>query len=90
MLILNGHASHISTAIIQYCLDHKIILLCLPPHTTYILQLLDVGLFAPLATAYKANIRSITRLGASYSVDKVDFLEQYQKARASAFSTLNI
>ena len=90
LLILDGYASHITSAVIQYCLDHKIILLCLPPHTMHVLQPLDVGLFAPLATAYKANIRSITRLGASYSVDKVDFLEQYQKARASAFSILNI
>ena len=90
MLILDGHTSYITTAIIQYALDHKFILLCLPPHTTHVLQPLDVGLFAPLATAYKANIRSITRLGASAHVNKVDFLEQYQKARASAFSIPNI
>ena len=90
MLILNSHASHLSTTAIEFSLASNIILLCLPPHTTYILQPLDVGLFAPLASAYKKNIHSITRLSASYVVDKVDFLEQYQKARTSAFTIHNI
>ena len=90
MLILDGHASHLSTAAIEFSLASNIILLCLPPHTTHILQPLDVGLFAPLASAYKKNIHRITRLGASYVVDKVDFLEQYQKARTSAFTIHNI
>ena len=90
MLIFDGHASYITTTTIQYYMSENIILLCLPPHTTHVLQPLNVSLFAPLATAYKANIRSITQLGASYSVDKVNFLEQYQKARVSAFTILNI
>ena len=90
LLIFDGHASHVSTAAVDFCLRNDIILLCLPPHSTHVLQPLDIGLFAPLATAYKANIRSITRLGASYSIDKVDFLEQYQKARTSAFTFSNI
>ena len=75
MLILNGHASHLSTAAIEFSLASNINLLYLPPHTTHILQPLDVSLFTPLASAYKKNIYSITRLGASYVVDKVDFLE---------------
>ena len=90
MLIFDRHASHVSSAAVAFCLSNNIILLCLPPHTTHVLQPLDVGLFAPLATAYKANVRSITRLAAFYSIDKVDFLEQYQKARASAFTKSNI
>lgn len=48
MLILDGHASHISTAAIEFCIRQKIILLCLPAHTTHILQPLDVGVFGPL------------------------------------------
>ena len=89
ILILDGHASYISTAAIEFSVCNDIILLCLPPHTTYLLQPLDVGLFAPLAAAYKKNIHSITRLGASYSINEIDFLEQYQKARMSAFTVLN-
>lgn len=90
MLLVDGHASHITTAAIQYCIDQKIILLCLPPHTTHLLQPLDVGVFAPLATAYKSHVQRITRLGASYHVDKVDFLQVYQQARQEAITPINV
>ena len=33
LLLMDGHASHISTDVIQYCIAQKIILLCLPAHT---------------------------------------------------------
>jgi len=90
MLLVDGHASHITTAAIQYCVDHKIILLCLPPHTTHLLQPLDVGIFSPLATAYKSHVQRITRLGGSYHIDKVDFLKIYQLARYEAITPINI
>ncbi len=54
------------------------------------LTLLDVGVFASLATAYKAYVQRVTRLGASYSIDKTDFLELYQLARHEAITPLNI
>ena len=90
MLLVDGHASHISTAAIQYYIDQKIILLCLPAHTTHLLQPLDVGVFAPLSTAYKRGVHSITRYSARYHIDKVDFLELYKKARIEAISSINI
>ena len=73
MLILDGHTSYISTAAIEFCISQNIILLCLPAHTTHLLQPLDVGVFAPLATAYQNHVQRTTRLGASYSIDKVGF-----------------
>jgi hypothetical protein len=90
MLLIDGHASHITTKVIDYCISQKIILLCLPAHTTHLLQPLDVGVFAPLATAYKAHVQRVTRLGGSYSIDKTDFLELYQQARHEAITPLNI
>ena len=90
MLLIDGHASHITTQVIDYCISQKIILLCLPAHTTHLLQPLDVGVFAPLATAYKAHVQRVTRLGASYSIDKTDFLKLYQLARHEAITPLNI
>jgi hypothetical protein len=37
LLILDGYASHLSTAAIRFCIASKIIPLCLPPHTTHLL-----------------------------------------------------
>ena len=75
LLILDGHASHITTAAIRFCIASKIIPLCLPPHTTHFLQPLDIGIFSPLATAYKAGVRERSKYIVSYSIDKIDFLE---------------
>jgi len=85
MLIVDSYASHITTKVIKFCLAYRIILLCLPPHTTHMLQLLDVGLFAPLASLYKKGIQERSRFLINYSIDKVDFLEIYRSAREEAF-----
>ncbi len=90
MLLIDGHASHITTKVIDYCISQKIVLLCLSAHTTHLLQPLDVGVFAPLATAYKAHVQRVTRLGGSYSIDKTDFLELYQQAWHEAITPPNI
>lgn len=90
MLCLDGHTLHVSTEVIEFCLARKIILLYLPAHTTHVLQPLDVGIFAPLAIAYKNHVHRTTLFGASYSIDKVDFLELYGRARSEAITPINI
>ena len=90
LLIFDGHASHITTEAIRFCIEKKIVLLCLPPHSTHILQPLDIGVFSPLATAYKNGVQARTRFGASYAIDKVDFLEIYSHARKEAVTEENI
>jgi hypothetical protein len=90
MLIVNGHASYVTTKAIKFCLDYKIVLLCLPPHSTHILQLLDVRIFAALAALYKKGVCERSRFLIDYSIDKVDFLEIYKRARAGAITESNI
>jgi hypothetical protein len=48
LIILDGHRSHITLEFCEYDLVHNIALFCLPPHSTHMLQPLDVGLFGPL------------------------------------------
>ena len=45
LLVLDGHGSHITIDVIKYAQSKEIHLLCLPSHTSHILQLLDVGVF---------------------------------------------
>jgi hypothetical protein len=52
LLIVDGHESHCSIEFIEFCDEHFISLLILPPHTTHLLQPLDVGIFGPLSKAY--------------------------------------
>jgi len=48
LLVYDGHDSHISGSFIAHCLQNRIILLILPPHTSHLLQPLDVAIFGPL------------------------------------------
>jgi hypothetical protein len=48
LLILDGHESHHSTEFELYYQQNNIITLCIPPHSSYLLQPLDVGYFGPL------------------------------------------
>ena len=52
LLIQDGHYSHISIDVIELAKAHSIHLLCLPPHTTHILQPLDVGVFKSFKAAF--------------------------------------
>jgi hypothetical protein len=80
LLILDGHSSHVSFEFVAFCNENDIILLCLPPHSTHVLQPLDVGIFSPLAKAYKILVQESAVFGATY-VDNTTFLRTFQEAR---------
>ena len=48
LLIEDGHSSHISMEVIELARCNNIHVLCLPSHTTHLLQPLDVGVFKSL------------------------------------------
>jgi hypothetical protein len=83
LLIINGYKSHKLLEFQNLCKESKIIALCMPLHASYILQLLDVGCFAPLKQAYKKEIRGLADSYINY-VDKkaflATFLEVYDRA----------
>lgn len=54
-MIEDGHTSHVSIEVIEVARSNGVYLLCLPSHTTHILQPLDVGVFKSLNVSfYKA------------------------------------
>lgn len=52
LLILDNHSAHVSLEIIQYCRDHHIHLLTIPPHSSQRLQPLDRIFFGVLKNAF--------------------------------------
>jgi DDE superfamily endonuclease len=90
ILIMDGHACHISTEALKFCIASNIIVLCLPSHSTHITQPLDVGIFRPLAMAYSKGVLERGEYSPIYSVDKLQFLEIYQYARQTAITNSNI
>jgi hypothetical protein len=89
LLILDGHGSHMTAEFDQYCRDHSIVVLCMPPHSSHLLQPLDVGCFAVLKRSYGRLVEHKMSLGINH-IDKLDFLTLYQQARAQSLSEANI
>ena len=62
LLIEDGHGSHISIELIELARANEVNLLCLPAHTTHILQPLDVGVFKSFKTFFsKACHKYLTK-----------------------------
>jgi len=89
LLILDGHSSHATPEFDQFCTENKIITLCMPPHTSHLLQPLDVSCYSPLKRAYGREVEELARQGV-YHVDKIDFLTIYTRIRTAVFTQQNI
>ena len=82
LLILDGHGSHVTPEFDQYCLNQSIILLCMPPHSSHLLQPLDVNCFSVLKRSYGKRVETLMSFGVN-QIDKQEFLSVYQQARAT-------
>ena len=89
LLILDGHGSHLTPHFDQICSENNIIPICMPAHSSHLLQPLDVGCFSPLKKAYGGLVEQKARLGTNH-IDKLDFLEAFPKARESTFKAETI
>lgn len=89
LLILDGHGSHHSTSFELFCKKNEIITLCMPPHSSHILQPLDVGCFGPLKKAYGRQIEEKVRAGITH-VAKEDFLSAFLAAFHDSLTEKNI
>ena len=54
ILHLDGHTSHVSLAAVMLCRENNIILICLPAHSTHILQPLDRDVYCHVKQVWKA------------------------------------
>lgn len=86
---MDGHASHVTWEFFDYCLKHKIIPFCLPPHSTHLLQPLDIGLFGPLQRHY-SNILDEAAQGGELGINKGMFLQYVYLLRCPTFSQLTL
>jgi hypothetical protein len=89
LLILDGHESHNSLEFQQYCKENKIITLCMPPHSSHLLQPLDVGCFAPLKVAYGRQAENLMRSQINH-ITKLEFLPCFKAAFTASITTNNV
>ncbi|RFU25453.1 hypothetical protein B7463_g10893, partial [Scytalidium lignicola] len=89
MLVLDGHGSHVAPEFDLFCSQHKIVPICMPPHSSHILQPLDVTCFSVLKRMYGTQIEAKVR-GKIQHIDKEDFLEIYPIVRQQTFKPTTI
>jgi DDE superfamily endonuclease/Tc5 transposase DNA-binding domain/helix-turn-helix, Psq domain len=87
--ILDGHGSHLTPEFDLFCKEHSIITLCMPPHSSHLLQPLDVVCFAVLKQSYGRQIEGYMRNGVNH-IDKPDFLHAFHAARTEAMTLANV
>ena len=86
---MDGHESHNALHFKQYCKEKKIITLCMPPHSSHLLQPLDVGCFGPLKKAYGRQAEELMRNWISH-ITKLEFLLCFKRAFDAAITPSNI
>ncbi|USP80370.1 hypothetical protein yc1106_07644 [Curvularia clavata] len=89
LLFIDGHESHNSLDFQKYCKDNKIVTLCMPPHSSHLLQPLDVGCFAPLKQAYGRQVESLMRTQINH-ITKQEFLPCFRRAFDASFIASNV
>jgi len=88
-LVCDGHGSHVQPEVLRFCIDNKISLLLMAPHSSHLCQPLDVGVFSPLKTYMSAELDKIMRYGIS-NIKKFEWADAYRIARPKAMTDTNI
>jgi len=85
LLVFDGFDCHLDYRVIEYCWQHRILPFALPPHTSHVLQPLDVAVFSSLSSAYGKEVNHIRA-----AVDKDTFPNLFAHAQQVAFTPSNI
>ena len=56
ILIMDGHSSHVNLDFVRFCESSRIVPICLPSHSTHILQPLDLVIFRRLKQEYSDKV----------------------------------
>ncbi len=89
VLICDGFGTHETLEVLEFCFQNNILLCRLPSHTSHKLQPCDVGVFAPLKTAYRGEVERLYQGGLD-TVGKEHFTSLYKPARERALINRNI
>ncbi len=89
LLVLDNNGSHTTPEFRAFCEDNNIILLWMPPHSSHLLQQLDVGCFGPLKQAFSKQNQDLIK-NHIFHISKVDFLAFFHTAFFASFTQSNI
>ncbi|XP_078034370.1 uncharacterized protein LOC144468631 [Augochlora pura] len=73
VLFLDGHASHLTQPLSEFCSLHQIVLIPLPPNTAHFLRPMDVNMFTILKSHWKKKVNQYRIEKEITSINKEDF-----------------
>ena len=80
LLLLDGHCSHESLSALEVAKENNIVIFCLPPHVTHILQPLDVSYFKSLKANWDARNEDYARRNNHQFVRRATFAKVFSGA----------
>jgi len=90
LLLFDGHRSHLTFEFVEFALPHHIRLVVFPPHSTHLLQPLDVGSFSPLQRFVGPEVHEWGRKEGPYArLHKRDFYPMLMSAQTRALTSSN-
>ena len=90
LLLLDGHSSHYNPKFVEKAAEEKIIVFCLPPHTTHITQPLDKGCYGPLKIAWRQECQDFTASNPGKVVTIYQFSQLFHNAWDKAMIPKNV
>jgi len=90
LLILDGHGSHHTTEFLWECKTNNVWLVFLPPHSTHVLQPLDLSCFCPIKSKYQEQITELACIDDAAPIKKHRFIKYYYKARGEGLTARTI
>ena len=90
LVLFDGHKSHVNLALHDWGRENNIIFFVLPPHTSHLLQPLDVGCFAPFKAVYYRECQIYLRQNPGTVVNKYAVGEMSSKAYIKAMTPGNL
>ena len=73
VLFLDGHHSHLSLKLLDEAKMRNIHLVCLPAHTSHILQPMDVGVYGPMKATWRKVLKQYNTSTRAANVTKEEF-----------------
>jgi hypothetical protein len=81
ILLIDGHGSHVTTDFMWECYQNRVQLVYLLPHSSHVLQPLDLACFSIVKGRYRAQVADLARYDDSAPIKKIRFIQYYDKAR---------
>ncbi|XP_062618334.1 uncharacterized protein LOC134279942 [Saccostrea cucullata] len=90
LLIVDGHASHITLHLFEAAKANDVEIFCLPPHTTHWTQPLDRSVFGPLKKAYYKQCELFLKSNPGRQISRYDFCGIFSHAYNEKMNMVNI